>query len=649
MPAVLWLDLELELTDSEYDELIGLKELIDSYSSMVIPHSVLPRKKIDLKRSALIKKLISYGYCTLGLSEIEIRKKIVESEDFPVFREYIEERYLNILSLAGSDLPPFPSSIFTKFSEEPLEIFCDDLSSYNPKRLGLEEGFIRIHFGKQNLPDVLLTGSVIPKLKDICIKKIREHFVVLSGMAPDFYSDKIQKYKRYFKGRNLELIEMEIGKIQAVTEKQSREAVTRIVINRINEVDDALEMFLSDIGSSENNYVLTNYAMDNRRDFDFFQALSLLQRGVLSQRQHHSVNNNTLLQAVRQSISGFVTVSELKKQALKTHSELREEEYDAIYQSFEEQYIGLGAKLPSPLILKQNIPKETKTDQYLVHVSNLNSFLESRIIKAADEILDMVKSDWKSKLNKHMFDEGMFSDSIFRKQLSRLLEKNFFTLYCFLRNHQLSAFLDMAGLLSPRVNTVREYGIDKLDLCLKIDRQELYETIHLSILTPLSQFSKLVFRLLHWIYRSIYMRKPVKERVRDSIPPAKLDEKTIVMDTGPEPAHRLLQFCECTSEQCLIEKLDRLWGRIPDQNIQRDDVEQNILRDLNSFFTDKEIIYFESLEFLIETNINRILSRGQHLVPYSETLKDFIVCHMCYTIYVDTYMRKKIRFKKFAL
>ncbi|MBN2509967.1 MAG: hypothetical protein JXB03_06810 [Spirochaetales bacterium] len=646
--VILWLDRELELSDSEYQELISIRELVNHFSSLVIPHSVLPRKRIDIKKSTLLKKLIRDGYCSLGLAEIEIRPKRVLEGEREQYRSYIEERYTRIIA-GPPPRPPFPSSVFTETGTHLFDIHVDDFSGYNSKKLARTEGLIRVNFDDENLPDILVTGSVVGRMKEICMVKVADHLAGLAGSNPDYYSEKIQRYKNSLRGRNLELIEMEIGKLKSLTEKNTREDIARIVLAYTAKDEGHLENFLNDTLSSENNYILTRFTKDNRGDFDFFQSVYFLFKGILNKRHHHTINNSSLLQAIKQSLSGFLTVNELKNNALKANPEVREDEFLNIYRNFEKDYVGLGTSLPAPMILKQTITKDKIREEYLIHVANLDSFLESRLIKASEEIRDRIKNEWKNKLKRHAFDEGMFSDMVFRKQLKYQLDTYFYTLSCFLHNEHLDAYLDAASILSPRVRLLKEHGIERLDLALKIDRQETYDLINQALLSPLSQIARLIFRILHWVYRSLYLHKPEQERKKDALPQWH-EIISVPKDQDVMPVHvqvpRILRHCGCSSENELKEKLDSLWHRIPEKNLQRDDVEQNILRDLNSFFTDKEIVYFSSLEFLIDTNVNRILSRGSHLVPYSETLREFIVMHICYCIYVDTYMRTKVRFKK---
>ena len=646
--VILWLDRELELTEEEYQELLNIKELANNFNSLVIPHSVLPRKRIDIKKSTLLKKLIRDGYCSLGLTEIEIRPRKILKDEADRFNDYIENRYAKILS-GQSPLPPFPSAVFTEVSNISTEIAVSDLAAYSEKKLARFPGYIRLFFSDDTLPDILITGSVINELKEMCIIKIREYLAELSGSNPDYYSDKIQLYKNRFRGRALELIEMDIGKLKHRTEKKTREDIARIVISHIGNEDEALESFIMDTLSSENRYILTRFTKDHRGDFDFFQSVYALYNGILNKTHHHSINNTSLLQAIKQSLSGFVTVSELKTAALKANPEVKSYEFDDIYRTFENAYVGLSTSLPTPLVLKQPINKGNIREEYLIHVGNLDGFLETRLIKASEEIREIIKKDWKEKLQRHSFDEGMFNDSVFRKQLEFLLEQNFFTLFCFLHNENIDKYIVVAGILSPRVKLLHDNGFNRLDLCLKIDRDELYQLVNQAIISPLTQFSKLLFRFFHWISRSIYFHRPEIDRKRESIPQKK-EKLDIPANPDITPVTvkvpRVLRHCGCSSEDELKEKTDSLWNRIPEKNLQRDDVEQNILRDLNSFFADKELVYFSSLEFLIDTNLNRILSKGAHLVPYSETLRDFIVHHICFCIYVDSYMRGKIRFKK---
>ncbi len=622
---LLWL---LDATDPETAELGLINRLLQRYNGFTVPLRDISRAGIDVSGSSLIKKLLKTGFLRISKTEFEIHPRYLNP-----YTELIADIKNIYADFQKGQIPittHFPCSSFSVVPEGTRTVSLADFSiNFRQAEIHKEELFEIAFPG--NLPSVLLHSDYIQEFPFICWRKIRYYFAQFSGDNSDFFAEKIMSYRNLLIGKPRDLLESEINHLKRPTDKEYREECTRIVLNRITASNDAARQVIQDTVSAENSYILTRFSYNEAGDFDFLQSLVLLKQYYESREQRYAPGADDFLKGLKDNINICVTTGTLKNLISEHFSSAPTEQVDRIFDSFLGKY---ASGTPSEReVFGFNAPGQ---GEFLIHRDNLPAFLDSTGSRVLRKIQGNIDERWSSMIEQHRFEDAMLYDKSFRKLLLELTaaENPLFT--AMVKRPELYAILKKIPIRSSLVSRLSTHTFSEADKVFELNRSRIYDDIYKASYSGYSLLGGLIFRLLHWLSRSVYTGQN-----QDTKEPASLPEDKKASTISEKEILKQIGAAEKAEGSSILQEL---WNRLPVDILPREEIDRNILTELMAFYNQKNEVVFSTLDHIRERNIRRVMQKASHLEGYKNSLDEYIQAKITVLVATRPELRNKTRF-----
>ncbi len=622
---LLWL---LNATDQETTELNLINRLLQRYNGFTIPLRDISRGGIDVSASSLIKKLLKNGFLRISKTEFEIHPRYLNPYNELITD--IKEVYTNFQKGQIPITTHLPCSSFSVVPEGTQTISLSDFSIHFRQAEIHKEELFEIGF-PGNLPTVLLHSDFIQEFPFICWRKIRHYFAIFSGDNSDFFAEKIMSYRNLLIGKPRDLLESEINNLKRPTDKEYREECTRIILNRITASNDAARQVIQDTVSPENSYILTRFSYNESGDFDFLQALILLKQYYESREQRFAPGADDFLKGLKDNINICMNTGGLKRLIEEHFSSSPKEQIDEVFDKFLGKYA--GGNPGDREVFGFSTPGQ---GDFLIHRENLPAFLDSNGSRVLRKVQGQIEDRWRSMIEQHRFEDAMLQDKAFRKLISELTasENPIFT--AMVKRSELYTILRKLPVRSGLVSRLTSFTFTEADKVFELNRSRIYDELYKESYTGCSLFGSLIFRLLHWLARSVYTGQNTDAKDSPTVP-RELKEST----TSEQEILRQIGAGEKSESSTILQEL---WNRLPVDILPREEIDRNILTDLIAFYNQKNEVVFSTLDHIRERNLRRVIQKASHLEGYKSALDEYIQAKMTVLIASRQEMRSKTRF-----
>ena len=624
---LLWL---IQANAKEENEFNVILSVLRKFGAFTVPIREITRHGIDFRTSGIIKKLLKEGFLRLSKSEFEIHQRYINNR--AEIEKELKEIYTAFRKAAVPMSTFFPTSTFSIIPENTAHSSPEELDSLKYTAEAKKSGIVEILFNKNQLPPILIHEDFIEELPLLCWRKIRYHLALFSGENADFFSDKINTYKNLILGRPRELLENDLSKVQHRTEKEFREEAARLVMDRVIASKDASRQVLSDLVSPENSYILTRYSYDCAEDYDFLQSRTVLEKIQTAKERRRHVTSEDFVQILRDALNLCVSTTDLMQAAETTFPEIPPEELEKTFELFKKNHVGMGSE--SPEALSFTPPGGYKL---LIHRDNITAYLDAKGARLISGIRDKLHLRWNELMEKHRFEEAMFSDKAFRELIQKLSAQLQPDTAALLRSSSLYEFLSKKQSKSDFVRRLQEFPWGQTDRIFHINREDLYNEIYRAIYLRYSWIGSIVFRFLHWLAKSVFINQPANTGNHTTGSSAPASAK------GESTEAEILQHIGFSDKREAATALVSLWEKLPVDILPREEIDRNILTDLNAFYNERSEVVFGALSVITERNLRRVLQQASHLEGYSQALREYIECKMLTIIASRSDLRTKTR------
>ena len=624
----IWLLWILEASEREELDFIVISRILDRYSNLTVPIRELTRGGIDFRSSGLVKKLLKQGFLRISTTDFELHPRYLSNRtELSVELKEFYEAY-NQFKLPMEEL--FPTGAFSKLPDEAQRLPLSDVSTGFLQAAHQPDEIFEISLEKNGLPSILISGEYLHALPLFCWRKLKHHLALFAGENADFYSDKILIYKNLLIGRSREILEGTLSGLNRRTDKDLREEGTRIIMERIISSGEANRQVLRDLVSPENSYILTRFSYNERGDFDFLQSLVLLDQLQRAGTRSRRIGPEDFLAAVHDAVDLSVSQGDLTQLAAAAYPETDEHELKKAFTLFRETFVTSG----TPEVL--SFSTAGKGD-FFIHRDSVGTYLDSRIGRLQSGISTKLKERWLKMIEQHRFEEAMNSDKAFRELLQRLCAAQQPETAALLNTPSLRKILEGAKGSGPFLQRLREYGYGQTDKLFELSRSDIYDEIYHSVYSRYAWLKSLIFRLLHWIAWSMFQNQRHDEQKSPAGEP-----KPAAHQVGSEK--ELLSRMGLSRSGETAEALERLWEKLPEDILPREEIDRNILTDLHAFYADHNEVMISSLSVITERNLRRVIQKASHLEGYRQALNEYIEFKITALIATRPDLRSKTRF-----
>ncbi|MBN2651711.1 MAG: hypothetical protein JXR63_04950 [Spirochaetales bacterium] len=579
-------------------------------------------------RSSMIKKLLKAGFASLSQNVFTLKQREINRDNFETYMKELNLEYAEIVKDGKNKETRLPCSHFMKIDKSlyiPIEL--KDISSRKIKTSSRK--LAEIIFPDNILPPIIIPLAKIASITTMSANQIIYQLSKQAADNSDFFNKKIEVDKKKMSIQYPRLFDIDIQRLNKATTRDYRESYTKMVMEKMFSNNNLIKMFLNDFDSEVNSDILRIFPYTSSASYNFLQSFEIMKEIYLNQEANEKYKLTEIYGLIFDSLKYFVFESEIKIFLTKDISDLDAQYFREIMDQFSEEYIYKKNKYGISQVISFKIKNDEDEDEEIyLHFHNLNKFLNTSFERVLNKLETGILNKWEVALKNHTLELEMFERNLFVETIFNYLREHESILFQILNKQTLYRMLEGIDNLSTIPTRLKLYGKEEIDRVLGISNSSLYKKAYQNIIDNQNNFSKFIFIIFNWIARNIFnynKKKNTKEFLNKKNEIVK-EKEAIEKQKKQEISEKKDLFyssIEITGKSELIKKCEDAWRQVP-SSLSREQLEKNIYTDLLDFFKNKDSVKIYALQFIIEKNLKRIISKASHLTSYSEVIEEFI-------------------------
>jgi hypothetical protein len=644
---MLWnIDANHPVEISQFSKLIGFFRKNETYT---IDIDQLKDMGIYPVRSSMLKKLIKAGYANLAQNTLEFKKKEINKGNIESYLRNLNLVYSDIIKSAKKEKTIFPTSHFCVIDKSLyIPVHLKDIGSRKVKNSN--RPLLEIIFPDNILPSILIPTSKLDAINTMCTSKIIYELGKQAAENSDFFTKRIEVDKKKMSIQYPRLFDIDIQRINKKTNRDYRENYTAMVMEKMFSNNNLIKMFLNEFDSEINSEILRIFPYTSASSYSYLQSFEILREIYLNQETNEKVKLTEIYGLVYDNLKYFVYESEIKQHLEKEIPDLDSDYFTELMEQFAEEYIYKKNRYGISQIITFRIVNDANIEEDIyLHFHNLNKYLTSGFDRITSRFQKGIQNKWETLLRNHELEMEMFERNLFVETIFNYIQDHDPILMQVLNRQILYRMLEGIENLSTPVTRLRLYGKEEIDRVIGLSNEALYRKAYRNIVEHQNVAARFVFVFVNWVVKSIfnYNKKKNREEYKSRKKEIAKEKEEIAKKKQEDLDKKKDIFyssIEISGKDELKNRCDQSWQRVP-SSLSRDQLEKNILSDLNAFFKNKDEVKVYALQYLVDKNLKRVLSKAPHLNGYSGFIEEFIKFRTYLYVAESTTLRSKITAK----
>lgn len=589
-------------------------------------------------RSSLIKKLNNHKFATLIQNTFTFKKREIKKNNLDNYLKELNADYTELVQNSRAKKMNLPCPHFIDIDKS--LILDVELNKINSRHVRTSnKKLVKINFPDNSLPPVIIPIARLDILPTICANQIIYQISKQAAENSDFFNRKIEVDKKKMSIQYPRLFDIDMQRLNKATARDYRESYTAMVMEKMFSNSNLIKLFLNDFNSETNPDILRLFPLTSSFSYIFLQAYEILKEIYLLQEENEKYNISEIYGYVFDSFKFFVYESEIYVFLKDKINDLDEQYFQEIIDQFSEEYIYKKNKYGISQIVTFKVTREDKFDEDIyMHFHNINKYLTTNFEKIIKKIETDILEKWENSLRIHNLEAEMFDENKFKEKIFEYIEDQDAIFYQVLDKKILYRMLEGIDNLSAIATRLKLYEKDQIDKVLSISHTDTYRTAFQNVSNSHNSISKVFFILINWFVKFMFH----KNRKTQENLTAK--SKSIINGQSNQESNlqnQILNSLNLSENTDLKKESNKLWEQIP-STLSREQLEKNIYNDLLDYFKNKNSVKLDTLEFIIEKNIQRITAKANYLDSYLPTIEKFIEYKIYIYILETSSLRSKI-------